>query len=109
MQFKARIHDGHLATFPMLLVWTRDAMHGMASQPKAMANAYMKKLFVLPEFVSKMQAYGNHFQCDVGTSKGMVNYDYIVPSILISQGSGNGEVLGQIHYVDILRHIQVTD
>lgn len=50
-----------------------------------------EKTFCAPKLVSKlyyrMQAYGNHYQCDGELSVGIVNYDCGVASILNAQGS----------------------
>lgn len=100
-------------TFPTLTVWMREAVRDMARREVMMADADMKKLSMAPKLVTKlysrMTAYGNHFRCDDGTSDGMVTFDCGVASILIAQGTENGEVLGQIHYVGILKHIRVMD
>ena len=73
----------------------------------------MKKLSVplklVTKLYSRMEAYGNHFRCDDGSSVGMVSYDCGVAFILSAQGSSSGEVLGQIHYLGVLKHIQMMD
>jgi hypothetical protein len=44
-----------------------------------LGDADMKKLSVSPKLVTKlysrMQAYGNHYRCDDGSSAGMVSYE----------------------------------
>ena len=56
-----------------------------------------------------MEVYGNHYRCDDGSSARMVGYDCGVASILSAQGTSSREVLGQINYVGVLKHIRVMD
>ena len=57
-----------------------------------------EKTLTAPKLVTKlysrMEAYGNHFRCDNGSSARMVSDDCGVASILSAQGSSIGEVLG---------------
>jgi hypothetical protein len=73
----------------------------------------VKKLSVPPKLVTKlysrMDAYGNHFRCDDGSSARMVSFNCGVASILSAQGFTSGDILGQIHYVGVLKHIRVMD
>ena len=56
-----------------------------------------------------MEAYGNYFRCNDGSSAEMVSFDCGVISILSAQGSTSGNILGQIHYVGVLKHIRVIN
>ena len=102
-----------VVVFPSLAVWVRESVRKLGRRGELGGDADMKKLSVPPKLVTKlysrMEAYGNHFRCDDGSSGGMVSYDCGVASILSAQGSTSGEVLGQIHYVGILKHIRVMD
>ena len=105
--------DLPLGAFPSLAVWIREVVRKIAGQGEGLGDVDMRKLSVPPKLVSKlysrMQAYGNHYRCDDETSAGMVSYDCGVASILKTQGSTIGGVMGQIHYVGVLKHIRVMD
>ena len=105
--------DTALAAFPTLAVWIREAVRETVGRGEGLGDADMRKLSVPPKLVSKlysrMQAYGNHYRCDDGSSAGLVSYDCGVASILKTQGSTTGGVMGQIHYVGVLKHIRVMD
>lgn len=113
-EFEAAAHpDLPSAVFPSLAVWVREAVRKLGRNRELGGDVDLKKLSVPPKLITKlysrMEAYGNHFRCDDGTSAGMVSYDCGVASILSAQGSTSGEVLGQIHYVGVLKHIRVMD
>ena len=101
------------AVFPSLAVWMRESVRRLGRRGELGGDADMKKLSVPPKLVTKlysrMEAYGNHYRCDDGSSAGMVSYDCGVASILSAEGSTSEGVLGQIHYVGVLKHIRVMD
>jgi hypothetical protein len=113
-EFEGIVHlETTLDTFPSLAIWMREAVRDVERRGEELGDADMKKLSVPPKLVTKlysrMQAYGNHYRCDDGSSAGMVSYDCGVASILRTQGSTTEGVMGQIHYVGVLKHIRVMD
>ena len=113
-EFEGTVHlQTPLEPFPTLSIWMREAVRKLGRGGEDLGDADMKKLSVPPKLVTKlysrMQAYGNHYRCDDGSSAGMVSYDCGVASILKTQGSTIGGVMGQIHYVGVLKHIRVMD
>ena len=107
------LSGGPVDVFPSLAVWVRESVRGLGRRGELGGDSDMKRLSVPPKLVTKlysrMEAYGNHYRCDDGSSAGMVSYDCGVASILSAQASSSGEVLGQIHYVGVLKHIRVMD
>ena len=64
---------------------------------------------LVTKLCSRMKAYENHYRCNDGSLARMVSYDCGVASILSAEGSLFGEVLSQIHYMDVLKHIRALD
>jgi hypothetical protein len=105
----ANPRDTFFGAFPTLTVWIREVVQKVVGRGEGLGDANMRKLSMPPKLVSKlyskMQAYEDHYVCDDGSSAGLVGYDCGVASILKTQGSTIGSVMGQIQYVGVLRHI----
>jgi hypothetical protein len=79
-EFEGIVHlETTLDTFPSLAIWMREAVRDVGRRGEELGDADMKKLSVSPKLVTKlysrMQAYGNHYRCDDGSSAGMVSYE----------------------------------